>query len=225
MISQKKDPELWETSKALACTKAGLCDHSARKMQWATRHYKSQGGRYVGKKSSRNRLSRWTAQRWSTQDGSPSEGVRRYLPAEAWKLLSADQVRRTNESKRRGSKSGKQYVRQPPDVARIAARVRSEEVYPWMSYHSAHRREEEAVKRAVSEVARGSGGFMRIYEKHGKKKMERMPVSKSSSLTWGRKRHNFVKRHMAQYVKHPTRRRWLALVMWAYLPPGPVPSP
>lgn len=245
MISEKRDPKVWETSKRRACSDAGLCDHSARKMQWASRYYKSHGGRYVGRKASRrNSLSRWTRQKWRTHNGSPSNGVRRYLPDAAWARLSPDQVRRTNASKRRGTKAGNQYVRQPSDVAEVAAVVRrqSDDVsprhlgkrsqhdglhteYPWMSYAAAHAHEEDAARHGVSEVARGPGGFMRVYEVHGMR-MKNMLVmdTPSSTLTWARKRHNFVKRHMVQYVGRPTLRRWLALVMWAYRPPGPVPS-
>lgn len=47
-IAKKANPNLWKKAKKLACTKAGLCKHSARKMQWATRYYKSHGGRYIG---------------------------------------------------------------------------------------------------------------------------------------------------------------------------------
>ena len=67
----------------------------------------------------------------------------------------------------------------------------------------------------VSEVARAPGGFVRVYQVH-RSRHGRLPAS--STLSWGRKRDNFVRRHMAQYAKHPTFRRWLALVMWAYPP-------
>lgn len=92
---------------------------------------------------------------------------------------------------------------------------------PWMTYKDAHKYESEAARWGVSEVARGRGGFMRIYEKHGLK-MKSLPFT--DTTTWGRRRDNFVKRHMAQYKKNPTRRRWLALIMWAYMPPGPAPA-
>ena len=93
---------------------------------------------------------------------------------------------------------------------------------PWMTYKDAHKYESEAARWGVSTVARGRGGFMRIYEKHGLK-MKSLPFTENT--TWGRRRDNFVKRHMEQYKKNPTRRRWLALIMWAYMPPGPAPAP
>jgi hypothetical protein len=124
-IAKKASSALWESSKAKACTEAGLCLHSARKMQWATRDYKRRGGTYIGRKRpSQNRLSRWTRQKWRTSSGKASNGVRRYLPKDAWGKLTPQQVKATNAAKRHGNARGDQYVRQPSDVARIAAKVR-----------------------------------------------------------------------------------------------------
>lgn len=123
--ARRTDPALWERSKKAACTEGKLCPHSARKMQWAVRYYKSHGGRYVGRKSPHNRLVRWTRQRWRTSSGKRSGGRRRYLPDAAWKHLSPEEVRRTNASKRRGHDRGRQWVRQPRDVARKTRRFRS----------------------------------------------------------------------------------------------------
>lgn len=117
-IARKTDPQLWETAKRRACRDAALCLHSARKMQWATRWYKAHGGRYVGRRSPQNRLARWTRQRWRTSSGRRSDGRRRYLPDAAWRALSPDEIRRTNAAKRSGHRRGRQYVRQPADVAR-----------------------------------------------------------------------------------------------------------
>ena len=124
MIAQKTDPKLWQTAKRLACTSARLCDHSARKMQWAVRYYKSHGGQYTTARSGANSLARWTRQKWRTHTRKPSRGKLRYLPDAAWKHLSPDQVRRTNASKRRGTRDGKQWVPQPSDVAAVAKRYR-----------------------------------------------------------------------------------------------------
>ena len=115
---------MWEACKKSACTKGRMCKHSARKMQWAVHCYKKKGGKYVGKKSSDNSMVRWTKQKWTTSDGSRSEGKKRYLPKEAWKALSKDQIRRTNEAKQKGYAKGKQFVSQPNDVANIAKRFR-----------------------------------------------------------------------------------------------------
>lgn len=121
MISAKRDPALWGESKRRACSRARLCKHSARKMQWAVRYYKEHGGRYVGSRSPRNSMARWTRQRWRTASGRPSRGRRRYLPAAAWGLLSPDEIRRTDAAKLRGFRKGKQWVKQPADVVRKTA--------------------------------------------------------------------------------------------------------
>jgi hypothetical protein len=35
---------------------------------------------------------------------------------------------------------------------------------------------------------------------------------------WVKKRHNFIKRTLASYIKNPTYRRYLSLIAWAYMP-------
>lgn len=91
--------------------------------------------------------------------------------------------------------------------------------YEWMSYKEAHKYELEAASKGVSEVARSSRGFMRHYQRNGSpREMRRALVPGSETQTWGARRSGFIKRHMAQYRKNKTPRRWLALVMWAYYP-------
>lgn len=124
-IATKRDPQLWEKSKREACGAAGLCKHSARKMQWATRYYKSHGGRYGESRRADNSMSRWTKQRWRTASGRPSRGKRRYLPAEAWRHLTPAEIRRTNKAKLSGSTKGHQWVRQPRDIARKTSKFRA----------------------------------------------------------------------------------------------------
>lgn len=80
----------------------------------------------------------------------------------------------------------------------------------------------EAERLRVSEVARSQRGFMTHYKKFGRKVLgKQVPDGR---ITWGQRRYNFIKRHMAQYRKNPTYRRYLALLMWAYKPPGAVPA-
>ena len=122
-VARKSNPALWARAKARACRDAKLCKHSARKMQWATRYYKSRGGRYGSRKNAKtNSLSRWTREKWRTHSGRRSEGKRRYLPDKAWKRLSPSQIRRTDAAKARGTRTGKQWVRQPCDVRRSLGR-------------------------------------------------------------------------------------------------------
>ena len=123
-VAVKNDPKLWEKAKDKACTEGGMCKHSARKMQWAVQYYKSHGGTYAGKKSPSNKLHQWTKQKWRTASGKKSEGKRRYLPAEAWKHLTKKQIKETNRLKQKGYAKGKQWVKQPKDVARVAKKYR-----------------------------------------------------------------------------------------------------
>lgn len=82
------------------------------------------GGGYSGKKSSSNRLSKWSKQKWRTSDGKPSKGKKRYLPDKAWKALSASEKRATNRAKARGYAKGKQFVKQPKSIAKKVRKFR-----------------------------------------------------------------------------------------------------
>lgn len=95
-----------------------------------------------------------------------------------------------------------------------------------MTYASAHAYEDEARRLHVSQTARSRTGFMREYQRArtaAAMRQRPLPPGVSGGRTWGQKRDGFIARHMATYVDHPTYRRYLALVMWAYRPPGPVP--
>jgi hypothetical protein len=90
--------------------------------------------------------------------------------------------------------------------------------YPVMPYAAAHKWEPMAAKRGVSKVARSSRGFMRAYQRAGS--------WAKLSPEWKAKRNAFVARHMAQgkseklWKNGQPSRRALALIMWAYMPPG-----
>ena len=64
--AKKKDPAKWARAKAKARKKMG--GHSARAMQLATKYYKDAGGKYEGKKSSKNKLSKWSKEDWKTKE-------------------------------------------------------------------------------------------------------------------------------------------------------------
>lgn len=125
--SKKKNPKLWKriVSRIKSGSKGGRPGQwSARKAQLAVAAYKKAGGGYKGKKSSKNKLAKWTKQKWTTSDGKPSKGKKRYLPAKAWKSLTASEKRATNAAKARGNKKGKQFVKQPKSIAKKTARYR-----------------------------------------------------------------------------------------------------
>ena len=112
--------------KIMASSKGGDAgDWSARKAQLLAAEYKKAGGGYTGpKKESQKSLSKWTKEKWTTDDGSLSEGKKRYLPEKAWKELSAAEKKATNAAKAAGNKAGKQFVKQPKAVADKAKKYR-----------------------------------------------------------------------------------------------------
>lgn len=126
-VAKKTNPSKWKAvvAKVKASTKGGdPGEWSARKAQLAVQEYKKSGGGYVGPKSSDNSLSKWTDQKWTTSDGSPSQGKKRYLPEKAWSSLSAGEKAATNRAKAAGNAQGKQFVAQPKAVAKKVAKFR-----------------------------------------------------------------------------------------------------
>jgi len=69
-------------------------------------------------------LKAWTQQQWTTSDGSPSGGTKRYLPKAAWTALSPGEKAATNAAKKQGNAAGKQFVRQPAKIAAKTAKFR-----------------------------------------------------------------------------------------------------
>ena len=73
---------------------------------------------------SQKSLKKWTKERWTTSDGKPSKGKKRYLPAKAWAALSSSEKAATNKAKAEGNRKGKQFVKQPKNIAKKTARFR-----------------------------------------------------------------------------------------------------
>ena len=74
-------------------------------------------------KKSQQSLKNWTKQKWRTKSGKPSTQGRkatgeRYLPSSAIKSLSAAEYAATSRKKRRDTKKGKQFSKQPKKIAR-----------------------------------------------------------------------------------------------------------
>ena len=75
-------------------------------------------------KASQKSLKEWTEQKWTTSDGGPSKGKKRYLPEAAWKSLSSSEKAATNKAKAAGDKAGKQFVKQPKAIAKKVSKFR-----------------------------------------------------------------------------------------------------
>ncbi len=76
-------------------------------------------------KSQQRDLVEWTNQKWRTSSGKPSlKTGERYLPDAAWKSLSPGEKAATNRAKKKGMRSGKQFVKQPKTIAKKTSRYR-----------------------------------------------------------------------------------------------------
>ena len=72
---------------------------------------------------SQRSLKSWGKQKWRTKSGKPSAKTgERYLPTAAIKALSPQEYAATTAAKKKGTKKGKQFVKQPK---RIAKKTRS----------------------------------------------------------------------------------------------------
>jgi len=70
-------------------------------------------------------LKAWTKQKWRTKSGKPSGKTgERYLPTAAIKALSPQEYASTTAAKRRGTRAGKQFVRQPKAIQKKTAKFR-----------------------------------------------------------------------------------------------------
>ena len=69
-------------------------------------------------KKSQRSLKAWTKQKWRTKSGKKSSVTgERYLPEKAIKALTSAEYAATTEAKRKGTKKGKQSVKQPKKIA------------------------------------------------------------------------------------------------------------
>jgi hypothetical protein len=76
-------------------------------------------------KAPQQSLKNWGDQKWRTKSGKRSSDTgERYLPENAIKALSPAEYAATTRAKRAGKKAGKQFVKQPPKVAKKTAGFR-----------------------------------------------------------------------------------------------------
>ena len=74
---------------------------------------------------SQRSLKAWSKQKWRTKSGKKSSVTgERYLPEKAIKRLSAAEYAATTRAKRKGTKKGKQFVKQPKKIAKKTAKYR-----------------------------------------------------------------------------------------------------
>ena len=124
MSTKRTKESMWK--RIVASVKAGSKggrpgQWSARKAQLATARYKKAGGGYKGKKSSSNKLSKWSKQKWDYVSKGDKKKPRkkrgRYLPESVRKSLSPSEKSATNRKKRAASAKGKQKAKYSKKVA------------------------------------------------------------------------------------------------------------
>ncbi len=80
----------------------------------------------MAKAKSQKSLDSWTKQKWRTKSGKKSSKTgERYLPEAAIEALSPAEYAATSRAKRKGSKQGKQFVKQPKAIAKKTAKFRT----------------------------------------------------------------------------------------------------
>jgi hypothetical protein len=117
--AKRNNEELWEQCKIEAVNKMGK--FSARAMQYAVKIYKERGGGYIGKKKMNNGLVKWTKENWGY---TGEAGHSRYLPKKAREHLTVGEKIATDRAKNKGTKEGKQWVKQPKRIAQKTAKDR-----------------------------------------------------------------------------------------------------
>ncbi len=80
-------------------------------------------------KKSQKSLKKWTKEEWGTKSGKPStQGKKatgeRYLPKKAIEALSDKDYKATSNEKRKDTKKGKQFSKQPKKIAKKTAKHR-----------------------------------------------------------------------------------------------------
>ena len=80
-------------------------------------------------KKSQRSLVAWTKQKWRTKSGKPStQGSKatgeRYLPEKAIKALSPSEYAASSAAKRKATRRGKQFSKQPSKIAKKTSRFR-----------------------------------------------------------------------------------------------------
>ena len=79
-------------------------------------------------KASQKSLKDWTKEKWGTKSGKPSAKTgERYLPKKARDSLSSAEYAATTAAKRKGTAAGKQFVKQPKEIAKKTAKFRANE--------------------------------------------------------------------------------------------------
>jgi hypothetical protein len=120
-------PELrWQLKEAIQASGKGgdEGEWSARKAQLLAQEYERRGGGYTGEKSDKQKsLEEWTEQDWQTSSGSADAAsgghMDRYLPRDAWALLTEEAREEAEQTKEDADDDGRQVADWPEAVRRV----------------------------------------------------------------------------------------------------------
>ncbi|MBM3281702.1 MAG: hypothetical protein FJY91_03170 [Candidatus Harrisonbacteria bacterium] len=118
-FAKRTKEELWKHCKEEAVLKMGK--FSARAMQYAVKLYKERGGGYIGEKTDKNSLVKWTQEDWGYVGKAKHS---RYLPKKAREHLTVGEKIATDRAKNKGTKAGMQWVAQPKRIAKKTSKYR-----------------------------------------------------------------------------------------------------
>lgn len=102
---------------------------SARKSQLLVQEYEKRGGGYKKDKKDEaaKSLEEWTDQNWQTRDGSADaaggDGMDRYLPENAWALLTEADQKEADKTKAEVDDVGEQVAEWPDKVKRAMVEI------------------------------------------------------------------------------------------------------
>ena len=102
---------------------------SARKSQLLVQEYEKRGGGYKDdeKDEAAKSLEEWTDQNWQTSGGTADadqeDGMKRYLPRDAWALLTEDAREKANKTKDKVDDAGEQTAEWPDIVKRVMVEI------------------------------------------------------------------------------------------------------
>ena len=100
-------------------------------------------------KKSQKSLKAWTKQKWRTKSGKKSSKTgERYLPEAAIKALTPAEYAATSRAKRKGTKQGKQFVKQPKAIAKKTAKYRK-----GVGGSGTNRRRKKSTKKSRSKIS------------------------------------------------------------------------
>ena len=185
-------------------TKAG--QWSARKAQALTDEYEEAmkgKGKKAYKTSKRTKtqksLKKWGDQNWKTKSGQDSSKTgERYLPEKAIKALTDKEYKKTSAKKRKDTKKGKQFSKQPKDIAKKVKKYRGETFDAESRPHSVDVSRSTNKEKKLMAVFEDKDGKkiktthfgargMSDYTKHGdKERMERYNKRHKKNEHWNR---------------------------------------